>query len=95
MLCHLGPEQTDHSINIAHGLLKGDAEFEFPSPPSTGLSYTGPGGTTIEIPAPEPPGPLAVVGGLILAEEVDETPQDAVEVEPRGFALLDDPDIVG
>lgn len=100
MLCHLGPEQTDHSINISHGLLKGDAEFEFPSPPSTGISYTGPGGVTggatippptIIIPAPEPPGPIATVGGLILAEEVEETPQDAVEVEPRGFALLDDP----
>ena len=34
MLCHLGPEQTDHSINIAHGLLKNDAEFEYPTPPA-------------------------------------------------------------
>ena len=34
MLCHLGPEQTDHSINISHGLLKNDAEFEYPTPPT-------------------------------------------------------------
>jgi cytochrome c peroxidase len=100
MLCHLGPEQTDHSINIAHGLLKGDAEFEYPSPPTTGLVFTGPGGNTagvpvppptIEIPSPEPPGLTATVRGLILAEEVEETPQDAVEVEPRNFVVFDDP----
>jgi cytochrome c peroxidase len=100
MLCHLGPEQTDHSINIAHGLLKGDAEFEFPTPPETTILYTGPGGNTagvvipppsIIVPAPEPPGPIATVGGLILAEEVEESAQDAVEVEPRNFAIFDDP----
>jgi hypothetical protein len=34
MLCHLGPEQTDHSINISHGVLKNDAEFEYPTPPA-------------------------------------------------------------
>ena len=90
-LCHIGPEQTDHSANISHGLLKGDAEFEFPTPPTTGLFYTGPSGLTIEIPSPEPPGPIAAVGGLILAEEIEETPQDAVEVEPRDFAVVDNP----
>jgi hypothetical protein len=85
MLCHLGPEQTDHSINISHGLLKGDAEFEFPTPPEV----IDPFGTTV--PAPEPPGPIAAVGGLILAEEVAETAQDAVEVEPQNFAVVDAP----
>jgi cytochrome c peroxidase len=86
MQCHLGPEQTDHSINIAHGLLKGDAEFEFPTPPTV----VDPFGATV--PSAEPPGPIATVGGLILAEEVGEgAAQDAVEVEPRNFATLDDP----
>jgi cytochrome c peroxidase len=84
MLCHLGPEQTDHSINIAHGLLKGDAEFEFPSPPIV-PDPNNPGAT---LPAPEPPGPIKVVPGLILAEEIAETAQDAVEVEPRNFNTL-------
>jgi cytochrome c peroxidase len=93
MLCHLGPEQTDHSINISHGLLKGDAEFEFPTPPFV----ADPGApdncvfSNCLLPAPEPPGTIKAVGGLILAEEVEETPQDAVEVEPRNFATLDDP----
>jgi len=86
MQCHLGPEQTDHSINIAHGLLKGDAEFEFPTPPTV----IDPFGATV--PSAEPPGPIAAVGGLILAEEVGEgAAQDAVEVEPRNFATFDDP----
>jgi len=86
MLCHLGPEQTDHSINISHGVIKGDAEFEFPTPPSV-IDPRG-----IEVPAPEAPGPIAAVGGLILAEEVTEgAAQDAVEVEPRNFATFDDP----
>jgi hypothetical protein len=91
MLCHLGPEQTDHSINIAHGIIKGDAEFEFPSPPQ----WVDPGAPNncafadCLLPAPEPPGRIAAVGGLILAEEVEETPQDAVEVEPLNFAALD------
>ncbi len=97
MLCHLGPEQTDHSINISHGLLKGDAEFEFPSPPvvddpgSLGGTQPDlfPDGT---VNAPESPGKIQVVGGIILAEEVTEgMPQDAVEVEPRDFATFDDP----
>jgi hypothetical protein len=84
MLCHLGPEQTDHSINISHGVIKGDAEVEFPTPPSV----IDPFGT--EVPAPEPPGPIAAVGGLILSEEVSEgAAQDAVEVEPRNFATFD------
>jgi cytochrome c peroxidase len=95
MLCHLGPEQTDHSSNISHGLLKGDAEFEFPTPPfvqDPNSTATCTDGTAGCLPAPEPPGPIAVVGGLILAEEIGEGPaQDAVEVEPRNFATLDDP----
>ena len=85
MQCHLGPEQTDHSINIAHGLLKGDAEFEFPTPPF----LVDPFGDTV--PAPEPPGIIKAVGGLILAEEVEEAAQDAVEVEPRNFEIVDNP----
>jgi hypothetical protein len=86
MLCHLGPEQTDHSINIAHGIIKGDAEFEFPTPPTV-IDPFG-----VEVPAPEPPGPIAAVGGLILSEEVTEgAAQDAVEVEPRNFTSFDDP----
>jgi len=84
MLCHLGPEQTDHSINISHGLIKGDAEFEFPSPPVV-PDPNNPGGT---LPAPEPPGPFRVVPGVILAEEIAEAAQDAVEVEPRNFNTL-------
>jgi cytochrome c peroxidase len=98
MLCHLGPEQTDHSINISHGLLKGDAEFEFPDPPfvpDPGYQVVGGGVAPLftdgNLPAPEAPGPNQVVGGLILSEEVEETPQDAVEVEPRDFATFDDP----
>ncbi|MDP1990543.1 MAG: cytochrome c peroxidase [Syntrophales bacterium] len=90
MLCHLGPEQTDHSINIGHGLLKNDAEFEYPSPPRVPdpLNIFGDG----QLPAPEPSGSSRVVGGLILSEEVTEgPPQDAVEVEPRNFATLDNP----
>jgi hypothetical protein len=92
MLCHLGPEQTDHSINIAHGLLKNDAEFEYPTPPAVPdptTPATFPDGL---LPAPEPSGSSRTVGGLILEEEVGEgMPQDAVEVEPRNLATLDDP----
>lgn len=93
MLCHLGPEQTDHSINIAHGLLKNDAEFEYPTPPFA-LDPGAPDNCFFLdclLPAPEPSGSSRVVGGLILAEEVEETAQDAVEVEPRNFATFDDP----
>ncbi|MBI5585937.1 MAG: hypothetical protein HY892_19165, partial [Deltaproteobacteria bacterium] len=97
MLCHLGPEQTDHSINISHGLLKGDAEFEMPTPPFV----TDPGSPnncvftiapdTCFLPGPEPPGVLRTVPGLVLSEEIAGTPQDAVEVEPRNFATFDNP----
>jgi cytochrome c peroxidase len=91
MLCHLGAEQTDHSINIAHGLLKNDAEFEYPTPPVT----PDPSSPTVFsdglVPAPEPSGRARTVQGLILSEEVSEgAAQDAVEVEPRGFAIFDD-----
>lgn len=89
MLCHLGAEQTDHSINISHGLLKNNAEFEYPTPPWVGDPDNIFGDNLL--PAPEPSGLFKAVGGLILAEEVEETPQDAVEVEPRGFAMFDDP----
>jgi cytochrome c peroxidase len=82
MICHLGPEQTDHSINIAHGLLKGDAEFEFPTP----QTVVDPFGQVV--PAPEPPGPIKVVTPTILEEEIAGTAQDIVEVEPRNFNVL-------
>jgi hypothetical protein len=75
MLCHIGPEQTDHSVNISHGLIKGGAEYELPIPPTS----------------PEPTGPFATVGGLVLAEEIAETAQDVVELEPRDMGLVDDP----
>ena len=94
MLCHLGPEQTDHSINISHGLLKNDAEFEYPTPPVVRDPTRLPVTTFADglLPAPEPSGQSRAVGGLILAEEVGEGPaQDAVEVEPRNFASFDDP----
>ncbi len=90
MLCHLGPEQTDASINIAHGLLKNDRESEYPVPPrvTDPLNIFGDG----LLPAPEPSGSSKAVGGLILQEEIIEgPPQDAVEVEPRNFAVLDAP----
>ena len=32
MLCHLGPEQTDHTNNVNAGLLHSDTEFELPPP---------------------------------------------------------------
>jgi cytochrome c peroxidase len=93
MLCHLGPEQTDHSINIAHGILKNDAEYEYPTPPSVSDPSSPPTFEDGLLPAPEPSGSSRSVIGLILAEEIGEgAAQDAVEVEPRGFATLDDPD---
>ncbi|RPJ19185.1 MAG: hypothetical protein EHM33_30680, partial [Chloroflexi bacterium] len=73
MLCHIGPEQTDHSVNISHGLIKGLAEYELPIP------YL----------SPEPTGPFAFVPGLILAEEIGETAQDVIEVEPRDMGVVD------
>lgn len=89
MLCHLGPAQTDHSNTIAHGIIKGDAEFEFPVPPAVMDPLASePGNCIFEdcmLPAPESPGIVAAVGGLVLAEEVAETAQDAVEVEPVNF----------
>jgi len=99
MLCHLGPEQTDHSINISHGILKNDAEFEYPVPPQVpdpdeifAPEADGPFAGMSMLPAPEPSGSSRAVAGLILSEEVSEgPPQDAVEVEPRNFATFDDP----
>jgi len=101
MLCHLGPEQTDHSINISHGLLKNDAEFEYPvppavpdptSPPTFAAETDGPFAGMNMLPAPEPSGSSRTVVGLILEEEVGEgVAQDAVETEPRDFQVFDDP----
>ena len=92
MLCHLGPEQTDHSINISHGVLKNDAEFEYPNPPRVPDPTTPPAFADGFLPAPEPSGSSRAVVGLILEEEVGEgVAQDAVEVEPRDFAVFDDP----
>jgi len=92
MLCHLGPEQTDHSINISHGLLKNDAEFEYPTPPFATDPSTPSVFLNGLLPAPEPSGSSRTVPGLILAEEVGEgAAQDAVEVEPRNFATLNNP----
>jgi hypothetical protein len=93
MLCHLGPEQTDHSINISHGVLKNDAEFEYPTPPFASDPTTPATFADGVLPAPEPSGSSRTVVGLILEEEVGEgVAQDAVEVEPRDFAVFDDPD---
>ena len=92
MLCHLGPEQTDHSINISHGVLKNDAEFEYPSPPAVPDPTTPVTFADGLLPAPEPSGSSRTVVGLILEEEVGEgVAQDAVEVEPRDFQVFDDP----
>jgi cytochrome c peroxidase len=92
MLCHLGPEQTDHSINISHGLLKNDAEFEYPTPPRVPDPTTPATFADGFLPAPEPSGSSRTVVGLILEEEIGEgVAQDAVEVEPRDFQVFDDP----
>jgi hypothetical protein len=81
MLCHLGPEQTDASSSLAHGILKGDAEVEYPTPPEV----LDPSGVFGLVPAPEPTGPFRVISGFLLADEIEGTAQDAVEVEPRNF----------
>jgi hypothetical protein len=92
MLCHLGPEQTDHSINISHGLLKNDAEFEYPVPPAVTDPTTPFTFADGLLPAPEPSGSSRTVVGLIMEEEVGEgVAQDAVETEPRDFQVFDDP----
>ncbi|MEA3274431.1 MAG: hypothetical protein U9Q81_03880 [Pseudomonadota bacterium] len=73
MLCHLGPEQSDHTNNVNAGLLQSGTEQEFPFPQNE----------------PEPTGILHLVTGFSLAEELEENAQDGVEVENRNFALLD------
>ncbi|MCI0409493.1 MAG: hypothetical protein L0191_13195 [Acidobacteria bacterium] len=78
MICHLGPEQTDHTNNINAGLMQSSTEFEFPTPQF----------------AAEPTGPMRLVTGISLAEEVEENAQDGVEVENRDFGILDDPNTV-
>ncbi len=75
MICHIGPEQTDHTNNVNAGLFQGGTEFEFPTPQT----------------APEPTGPFRVVTGIPLAEEVEENAQDGVEVENRNLGIQDDP----
>ena len=74
-LCHAGPEQTDHSVNVNAGLFQSGAEYEFPIPKG----------------APEPAGVNRYVQGLFLAEELEEVLQDGVEVENRNMAIIDDP----
>ncbi len=74
MLCHLGPEQSDHTNNVNAGLLQSGTEIEFPTPPGS----------------PEPTGVLRLVTGLSLAEELEENAQDGVEVENRDFRLFND-----
>ncbi len=75
MICHLGPEQSDHTNNVNAGLMQGNTEFEFPTPQF----------------AAEPTGPMRLVTGIPLAEEVEENAQDGVEVENRDFGIRDDP----
>ncbi len=77
MICHLGPEQSDHTNNVNAGLLLSGTEFEFPTPQL----------------APEPTGPFRLVTGMALAEEIEENAQDGVEVENRNFSVLTDPQI--
>jgi len=55
--------------------VKSSPEYELPIPPTS----------------PEPTGPFMTVGGLILADEVEEPAQDVVEVEPRDMGMADDP----
>lgn len=85
MLCHFGPEQSDHTNNVNAGLMLSDTEFEWPREPNLD-SFVGP-----EDSAPEPTGPFRVVTGIALAEEVEENAQDGVELELRNFATFDDP----
>ena len=72
MLCHLGPEQSDHTNNVNAGLLQGGTEQEFPFPQG----------------AAEPTGVLRLVTGFSLAEELEENAQDGVEVENRNFNIF-------
>ena len=74
MLCHLGPEQSDHTNNVNAGLLQGGTEQEFPFPQG----------------APEPTGIIRLVTGFSLAEELEENAQDGVEVENRNFNIFGD-----
>ena len=74
-------------------MLKNDAEFEYPTPPFVPDPTTPDTFADGVLPAPEPSGSSRTVVGLILEEEVGEgVAQDAVEVEPRDFAVFDDPE---
>jgi cytochrome c peroxidase len=90
MLCHAGPEQSDHTNNVNAGLMLSDTEFEFPPPPP---GFTAPPGSSAEVENAfaEPTGPFRVVTGIFLAEEVEENAQDGVELELRNFSTFDDP----
>ncbi len=74
MLCHLGPEQSDHTNNVNAGLLQSGTEQEFPFPQGVA----------------EPTGVLRLVTGFSLAEELEENAQDGVEVENRNFNIFGD-----
>lgn len=73
--CHLGPEQTDASLNVSTGSLSSNSEYEFPTPPDS----------------PEFTGEFRVINPLMLADEFEGAAPDAVEMEPRDMMALDDP----
>jgi hypothetical protein len=85
MLCHFGPEQSDHTNNVNAGLMLSDTEFEFPREVNL-ASFVGPEDSAVEA-----TGPFRVVTGIGLAEEVEENAQDGVELELRDFSTFDDP----
>lgn len=91
MLCHLGPEQTDHSVTKTHGVLLSNTEFEFPTPPFVPDPSIPPAFPDGLLPAPEPTGSFKVLAGHALADEVNEAAQDIVEMEPMDMALVDNP----
>lgn len=75
MLCHLGPEQTDHSINVMGGLLHSNTEIELPPsfPP---------------LAAVEPTGVFRFISGIHMADEFEGPAQDQIEIEPRDMAVV-------
>ncbi|MBI5231663.1 MAG: hypothetical protein HY876_05815 [Coriobacteriales bacterium] len=75
MLCHLGPEQTDASLNVSTGSLSSNTEYEFPTPPTL----------------PEATGEFRALNPMMLADEFEGNAPDGIEVEPRDMQMLDDP----
>jgi len=73
--CHLGPEQTDSSLNVSTGVLSSDSEYEFPTPPDS----------------PEATGEFRLLNPLMLADEYEGNAPDGIEVEPRDMQAIDDP----